>query len=108
MPVLVALERLPLGCKAWLTVLRARIRTLLPSSRAVRALVINSLRASEKLARALEAGAFGALGVQRTYQSDLRFRSSDYIFVILVLFVTVGPPILNVGCGVGIQPIRLM
>lgn len=55
-----------------------RMRAMLPG---LLALIVSSFRASEHMAQALEARAFGAQGVRRTYLSELRFRVSDWLFL---------------------------
>jgi energy-coupling factor transporter transmembrane protein EcfT len=69
------------------------------------AMIITSLRASEQLAKALEARAFGAPGVQRSTLHDIHFRPVDYLIGFLILAITVGLLYLNLRYGIGEQPI---
>ena len=69
------------------------------------AMIISSLRASEQLARALEARALGAPGVRRTTWRDIHFRPADYGFTALILLVTAGLLYLRLRYGIGAQPL---
>jgi energy-coupling factor transport system permease protein len=64
-----------------------RVRAMMP---VFVPLVISLLRLSDGLARALEARAFGAAGVHRTYLKEVRFQRSDYGLAALILVVLVG------------------
>lgn len=62
-----------------------RVRLLMP---VFVPLVISILRLSDQLAKALEARAFGASGVQRTYLAEIHFRASDYLITAIILAAT--------------------
>ncbi len=63
----------------------ARIRALLP---AFVSLMITSFRSSDELAKALEARAFGAREVRRSYYRTLHFRPLDAVYAIGILAIT--------------------
>lgn len=56
----------------------ARVRAMLPG---LLALIVTSFRASENMARALEARAYAVPGVRRTFLRELRFRPSDWLYL---------------------------
>lgn len=71
------------------------------------AMIISSLRASDQLAKALEARALGARGVRRTALHDIRFRASDYVLTLLLVALAVVAVYLNVFFGFGKHAILL-
>ncbi len=81
-----------------------RVRTLMPI---FVAMVISALRASDQLARALEARAFGAHGVERTYLRDISFRPLDWVFTFAIFATALLLLYLNFRYGFGRQPISL-
>lgn len=81
-----------------------RVRVMMPI---FVAMVISSLRASDQLAKALEARAFGASGVQRTTLYEIEFRTLDYVIGVLILCAAIGVLLLNLRFGVGTHPINL-
>lgn len=82
-----------------------RVRALLPG---LLALMVTSFRASESMARALEARAFGAAGVQRTTLEELHFRSLDWLYLILLVSGLAGLLYLRIVLGLGSDPLALM
>ncbi len=82
-----------------------RVRLMMPI---FVAMIISALRASDQLAKALEARAFGAPGVTRTYFRDLRFRGLDWVYTAVILAVTTGLLYLNLRHGFGRQPLDLV
>lgn len=60
----------------------ARVRAMLPG---LLALIVTSFRASENMARALEARAYAVPGVRRTFLEELRFRPSDWLYLAITL-----------------------
>ena len=81
-----------------------RVRRMMPI---FVAMIISSLRASEQLARALEARAMGAPDVRRSTLRDIRFRSADYVLASCILIVTIALLYLNIRYGVGEHPVFL-
>ncbi len=81
-----------------------RVRVLMPI---FVAMVISALRSSEHLARALEARAFGARGVRRTYLYDLALRREDYVVAAFLLAVFAALLAFNLITGFGAQPVQL-
>ena len=71
-------------------------------------MVISSMRASNQLAKALEARAFGSLGVRRTYLRDIRFRPIDCLSATLSPVVFIGLRHLNLRHGFGSDPVKLL
>ena len=71
------------------------------------AMVISSLRASEKLAVAVEARTIGTRGVRRTYLRDIRFRRGDYLLSALILIGLFVLTYLNLRYGFGTHVIHL-
>lgn len=65
-----------------------KVKTMMPI---FIAMFISSLRASDQLAKAMDARAFGIKGAERTILHDIQFVTSDYFYllVIIALFVTV-------------------
>lgn len=57
-----------------------RVRALMP---VLVPMVIQSFRASEQMGIALEARGYGVKGVQRTYLNAIRFRTTDWLIVIV-------------------------
>ena len=82
-----------------------RVRLMMPI---FVAMIISALRSSEQLARALEARAFGARGIQRTYLHELTMRPMDYALTALILAGFAGLLALNLALGFGTPPIRLL
>ena len=82
-----------------------RVRLMMPI---FIAMIISSLRASEQLARALEARALGTPGVQRTARHDIHFRPLDYALMALILILTIGLLYLNLRYGFGELPVSLV
>ena len=76
----------------------ARVRRMMPI---FIAMIITSLRASEQLARALEARALGAPGVRRTSLRTIAFRPLDYGLSAAILAMSAGLLYLNVRYGIG-------
>ncbi len=81
-----------------------RVRALLPG---LIALMVSSLRASENLARALEARAFGAPGVRRSTLVDIAFRPVDWLFLLLIGLGAAAILLFYLRFGIGADPIRL-
>jgi energy-coupling factor transport system permease protein len=82
-----------------------RVRAMLPG---MLALMVTSFRASESMARALEARAFGAQAVQRTTLLELRFRALDRVYLIVI---TLGFGLLlylRIRFGFGSDPLALL
>ena len=71
------------------------------------AMIVTSLRASEQLARAIEARALGTPGVRRSVLRDIRFRSTDYAACLLLAVLTVVLLYVNFRFGVGEHPLVL-
>jgi hypothetical protein len=63
------------------------------------ALIVSSFRASEQLARALEARGFNAPGVRRTAWIELRFRAADGLWLGLLLALTAAVLYLHLRLG---------
>ncbi len=82
-----------------------RVRALLPG---LIALMVSSLRASENVARALEARAFGAPGVRRSYLMDLTFRPADWLLLLLLGLGAGVVLLLYFRFGFGADPLRLL
>ena len=82
----------------------ARIKRMMPI---FVAMIVTSLRASEQLARAIEARAFGAPGARRSVLHDIRFRPSDYVGCVLLAALTAALLYLNVRFGIGEHPLAL-
>ena len=81
-----------------------RVRALLPG---LIALMVSSLRAGENMARALEARAFGAPGVRRSYLVDLAFRPVDWLLLLLLGLGASAILLLFFRFGFGADPLRL-
>lgn len=82
-----------------------RVRAMMPI---LVAMIISSLRASEHLARALEArGVGGARGGHRTMLHDIVFRPLDYGLVVLLVAATTVLLYVNLRHGVGEHPLQL-
>lgn len=71
------------------------------------AMIVTSLRASEQLARAIEARALGAPGVRRSVLRDIRFRPADYATCLLLAALTAALLYLNFWFGIGEHPLAL-
>ena len=82
-----------------------RVRALMPI---FVAMIISAMRASDQLANALEARAFGASGVERTYLHDIHFRPLDWAYTVFILSVTVLLLYLNLRLGFGKHPLSLI
>jgi energy-coupling factor transport system permease protein len=82
-----------------------KVRTLMPI---FVAMVISALRASDQLAYALEARAFGASGVERTYLHDIHFRPLDWAYTVFILGTTILLLYLNLRLGFGKQPVFMI
>ncbi len=82
-----------------------RVRTLMPI---FIAMVISALRASDQLAYALEARAFGARGVERTYLHDIHYRPLDWAYTVFILGATLLLLYLNLALGFGKQAVSLI
>jgi energy-coupling factor transport system permease protein len=82
-----------------------RVQALLPG---LIALMVSSLRASENVARALEARAFGAPGVRRSYLVDLAFRPVDWLLLLLLGLGAGAILLLYFRFGFGADPLRLL
>ena len=82
-----------------------RIRRMMPI---FVAMIITSFRASEQLARSLEARALGAPGLRRTSLRDIGYRPLDYALTALVLCGSGVLLYLNLRHGVGEHPILLL
>ncbi len=82
-----------------------RVRALLPG---LIALMVSSLRASENVARALEARAFGAPGVRRSYLVDLAFRPVDWLLLLLLGLGAGANLLLYFRFGFGADPLQLL
>ncbi len=83
----------------------ARVRALLPG---LLALIVTSFRASENMARALEARAYGAPGVRRSTMNDLRFQPLDWLVLLTVILGTGALIYLRLRFGFGAEPLRLI
>jgi energy-coupling factor transporter transmembrane protein EcfT len=70
--------------------------------------MVSSLRASENVARALEARAFGAPGVRRSYLVDLAFRPVDWLLLVLLGLGAGAILLLYFRFGFGADPLRLL
>ena len=82
-----------------------RVRALLPG---FVALMVSSLRTSENVARALEARGFGAPGIQRSYLTDIVFRSLDWLYILLIAIGLSSILLLYFRLGLGADPLLLM
>ena len=82
----------------------ARVRRMMPI---FVAMIVTSLRASEQLARAIEARALGAPGARRSVLHDIRFRAADYAACGLLVALTAALLYLNFSLGIGEHPIAL-
>jgi len=82
-----------------------RVRALMPI---FVAMVISAMRASDQLANALQARAFGASGVERTYLHDIHFRPLDWAYTVFILGVTFLILYMNLRLGFGKHPINLI
>lgn len=82
-----------------------RVRALLPG---LVALMVSSLRLGEQLARALEARAFGAPGLRRTYLRDIAFRPTDWVILAMLAAVGSGLLLTYSRTGLGADPLRLL
>lgn len=82
-----------------------RLRLLMP---VFIAMTISVLRTSEQLGKALEARAFGAKGVQRTYLREIAFRQLDYLYTIIILGLTLALIYLHFQYGFGAQLFALI
>ena len=72
------------------------------------AMIISAMRASDQLANALQARAFGASGVERTYLHDIHFRPLDWAYTVFILGVTFLILYMNLRLGFGKHPINLI
>ena len=71
------------------------------------AMIVTPLRASEQLARAIEARALGAPGVRRSVLHEIHFRPADYAACFLLAVVTAVLFYLNFRFGIGEHPLAL-
>ena len=71
------------------------------------AMVISSLGASDQLAKAMEARAFGVKGVQRTNLHDIHFQPIDYMITIVLLVIFIGLIYFNLCHSFGVHPVNL-
>lgn len=83
----------------------ARVRAMLPG---LLALIVSTFRGSENMARALEARAFGAPQVERTYLYDLRFRAVDWLYLTVGLVGFSALVYLRIRFGFGAAPLGLV
>lgn len=79
-----------------------RVRAMLPG---LLALIVGSFRTSEHMARALEARAYGAPGVRRTYLHELSFRPVDWLYLAICLLAFIGLLYLRIRYGFGAAPL---
>lgn len=70
------------------------------------AMVISSFRAGELLAKALEARAFGASGLTRTYYREIAFGRRDIIYAVILLLLTAVILWLYARFGFGRDPLQ--
>ena len=70
--------------------------------------VAGTERACQNLARALEARAFGARGVRRSYLADIAFRPLDWVYLLLIALVAAALLFLHFRLGFGADPLRLL
>ena len=82
----------------------ARVKGMMP---VFVAMIVTSLRASEQLARAIEARALGAPGVRRSVFRDIRFRPADYAACLLLVALSGALLYLNLRFGTGEHPLAL-
>ncbi len=82
----------------------ARVRRMMPI---LVTLIITSLRASEQLATALEARAFGAPGVVRSARRTFQLRSLDWLVLAVVLAGAAGLLTLRATLGFGAAALGL-
>lgn len=80
----------------------ARVRALLPG---LLALIVSSFRASENMARALEARAYGAPGVRRTTITELQLRPSDWLYLTAIVVAVAALIYLRLRYGFGAAPL---
>jgi energy-coupling factor transporter transmembrane protein EcfT len=81
-----------------------RARTMLPI---FIAMMISVLRASDHVARALEARGFGTPSTARTSLYDLQATARDYTFTIMLVITLVAFLLLNLYFGFASQTIAL-
>lgn len=82
-----------------------RVRALMPVFIPT---VITILRDSERMGNALEARGFAAHGVRRSSYKDVKFRSTDWAYLVVALSATAILLFLEVSYGLGSNPLRLM
>jgi energy-coupling factor transport system permease protein len=82
-----------------------RVRAMMPI---FIAMIISSLRASDQLAKSLEARAFGTRGVRRTTLHDIRYRPADYVYTAILLIILAGALYLRFAHNFGTHAIRLL
>jgi energy-coupling factor transport system permease protein len=71
------------------------------------AMFISSLRASDQLAKAMDARAFGIKGATRTTLHDINFDTIDYFYILIIILLFVSVLYLNLVYGFASQPIML-
>ncbi len=71
-------------------------------------MVISALRTSDQLANALEARAFGASGVERTYLHDNHFRPWNWAYTAIIVGVMILLLYLNLRLGFGKHALSLI
>lgn len=81
-----------------------RVRAMMP---VFVAMIISSLRASDQLAKALEARAFGAAGSKRTTFRDIRYRPTDYALTLALIVLLAVALYSNARFGFGKEALRL-
>lgn len=81
-----------------------RVRLMMPI---FVAMIISAMRASDQLAKALQARGFGVDVGSRTYLRDLHFRRIDWVYVVGLLAILVVTLYLNLVHGFGAQTLQL-
>lgn len=81
-----------------------RVRAMMP---VFVAMIISSLRASDQLAKALEARAFRAGGTRRTTLRDIRYRPTDYALTLALIVLLAAALYSNFRFGFGKEALRL-
>jgi energy-coupling factor transport system permease protein len=72
------------------------------------AMIISSLKASNQLAMALEARAFGAVGVQRTYWRVLSWRGIDGVVSAGIFLTLITVIFLRIRYNFGVDPLHII
>jgi energy-coupling factor transport system permease protein len=81
-----------------------RVRSMMPI---FVAMIISSLRASDQLAKALEARAFGAKGIARTSFRDIRYRPADYALTLALIVLAAAALYGSIRFGFGREALSL-